>query len=123
MTSSTVRSTLLAALAPLAVCAILLTSPVPAAQAAPAERAASVAKEVCQRDGWFWFILSLIFKDRFDCVGDIDSTGPGHGGGGNISGPPDPAETPELGSLVLFGSGAAGFAGYTLSRLRSKAGR
>jgi hypothetical protein len=32
----------------------------------------------------------------------------------------NPAQTPELGSLVLFGTGAAGMAGYTLIRFRSR---
>jgi hypothetical protein len=33
------------------------------------------------------------------------------------------AQTPELGSLALFGAGAAGMAGYALTRLRSGFGR
>ena len=49
--------------------------------------------------------------------------GGGAGGGGAGAGVPfDPAATPELGSLVLFGSGAAGFAGYALTRLRAGRG-
>ncbi|HEX2514789.1 MAG TPA: hypothetical protein VH257_08800 [Chloroflexota bacterium] len=33
---------------------------------------------------------------------------------------PKPAQTPELGSLLLFGSGAAGMAGYAVTRLRHR---
>ena len=53
----------------------------------------------------------------------------GGGGGGTTSGTggtngfgpaPSPAQTPELGSLVLFGAGAAGMAGYVVARLRSR---
>jgi hypothetical protein len=41
--------------------------------------------------------------------------------GGPFGGPDvDPAATPELGSIVLFGSGAAGMAGYVLNRLRRR---
>ena len=51
--------------------------------------------------------------------GGVGSLGGGGGsfGGGN---PPNPAQTPELGSLLLFGSGAAGMAAYGLARLRSR---
>jgi hypothetical protein len=35
-------------------------------------------------------------------------------------GKPPVAETPELGSLLLFGSGAAGMAGYAVTRLRQR---
>lgn len=38
--------------------------------------------------------------------------------GGNVW-----AQTPELGSLALFGTGAAGMAGYALTRLRARRGR
>ena len=33
---------------------------------------------------------------------------------------PSPASTPELGSLVLFGTGVAGAAGYMMLRLRAR---
>jgi hypothetical protein len=46
--------------------------------------------------------------------------GQGDLGGGQFAPGVDPAETPELGSLALFGSGAAGMAGYALNRLRSR---
>jgi hypothetical protein len=36
--------------------------------------------------------------------------------GGNV----DPAATPELGSLALFGTGATGLAGYLLARVRRR---
>ena len=39
------------------------------------------------------------------------------GGNGGI---PNPAQTPELGSLALFGTGVAGMAGYALARFRSR---
>lgn len=38
---------------------------------------------------------------------------------GSISGVPSPAQTPELGSLGLFGAGAVSMAGYALTRLRA----
>ncbi len=38
---------------------------------------------------------------------------------GSISPVPSAAQTPELGSLALFGTGAAGMAGYALTRLRA----
>ena len=46
----------------------------------------------------------------------------GGGGGGSLGGGTgiNPARTPELGSLLLFGSGAAGMAGYAWARLRSR---
>ena len=40
-------------------------------------------------------------------------------GNGNAFGVPSPAETPALSSLVLFGTGAAGAAGYALMRIRA----
>jgi hypothetical protein len=51
--------------------------------------------------------------------GGVGSLG---GGGGSFGGgiPANPAQTPELGSLLLFGSGAAGMAAYGLARLRSR---
>jgi hypothetical protein len=42
-------------------------------------------------------------------------TGGNPGAGGAV----DPAATPELGSLILFGSGAAGFAAYAWRRRRA----
>jgi hypothetical protein len=44
-----------------------------------------------------------------------------NGGSGNDNGnnPPVVSATPELGSLVLFGTGAAGLASYALMRLRA----
>jgi hypothetical protein len=36
---------------------------------------------------------------------------------------PSPAQTPELGSLALFGTGAASIAGYVLVRVRAGRGR
>jgi hypothetical protein len=55
-------------------------------------------------------------------TGSISPPVTGTGGlvvGGNV-GIPNPAQTPELGSLALFGTGAAGLAGYMLVRLRNK---
>jgi hypothetical protein len=49
-------------------------------------------------------------------------SGNGNGGSGNGNGngnkPPVMSATPELDSIVLFGLGAAGMAGYALSRVR-----
>jgi hypothetical protein len=46
--------------------------------------------------------------------------GVGGTGGVGVGGGPNPASTPELGSLVLFGTGAAGIAGYALTRWRAR---
>jgi hypothetical protein len=49
--------------------------------------------------------------------------GPPRGGpprGGQTGAHPKPADTPELGSLVLFGSGAAALGGYALARARRR---
>ena len=47
---------------------------------------------------------------------------PGGNGRGTGSGnnPPSVGATPELGSLMLFGTGAAGMAGYALMQLRAR---
>jgi hypothetical protein len=45
-----------------------------------------------------------------------------NGNGGN-SNPPSVAATPELDSLMLFGSGALGMVGYALMRRRAGRGR
>jgi hypothetical protein len=51
--------------------------------------------------------------------------GAGHGPNGNgnafglVNNSPSPAQTPELGSLALFGTSAAGAAGYALMRIRA----
>jgi hypothetical protein len=44
----------------------------------------------------------------------------GVGGGGGTGLIIRPAQTPELGSLLLFGSGAAGTVAYALARLRRR---
>jgi len=47
---------------------------------------------------------------------------PGNGGGNSDFGlvkSPNLAQTPELGSLALFGTGVAGVAGYALLRMRA----
>lgn len=51
-----------------------------------------------------------------------NGNGTGHGGAngnGGTSNPPNVAATPELDSLMLFGAGAAGMAGYVLMRVRA----
>ena len=48
-------------------------------------------------------------------LGGGNPVGGNPGGGGAV----DPAATPELGSLILFGSGAAGLAGYAWTRRRA----
>jgi hypothetical protein len=66
------------------------------------------------------------------CASPIAAQGNGNGNGPNDNGnafgqdkdKKDPftftvSATPELGSLVLFGTGAAGVAGYALMRLRA----
>jgi uncharacterized repeat protein (TIGR01451 family) len=47
-------------------------------------------------------------------------TGTGGGGGGGGGGGPNPSDTPELDSLLLFGSGLSGLAGYAALRLRTR---
>jgi hypothetical protein len=56
--------------------------------------------------------------------GNAGGLGNGQNGNGNAFGHdkkdlPSMAETPELSSLVLFGTGAAGVAGYALMRIRA----
>jgi hypothetical protein len=104
----------LALLAPLALGAVLLGAPRPAA-AAPAAQAVPVTTDDCKNDGWRRF-TDPAFKNQGQCVSSVSHLADG--------GLPDldPAATPELGSLVLFGSGAAGFAGYALTRLRAGRG-
>jgi hypothetical protein len=47
--------------------------------------------------------------------------GNGNGkGNGNGTNPPSVASTPELESIALFATGAAGMAGYALTRFRSR---
>jgi hypothetical protein len=43
-----------------------------------------------------------------------------NGNSGNGNNPPSLATTPELDSLALFGTGAAGMAGYALMRLNAR---
>jgi hypothetical protein len=45
---------------------------------------------------------------------------PGHQDNGKGNDPPPMASTPELGSLLLFGTGLAGAGGYALTRWRSR---
>ena len=101
----------LAVLAPVALGAVLAGTPLPAA-AAPAAQTAPATKDDCKDDGWRQFLAPL-FKNQGDCVSYVD----GLGGGGGVPAL-DPAATPELGSLALFGSGAAGLAGYAALRIR-----
>ena len=53
--------------------------------------------------------------------GNGNGNGNGNGGNGNGNGinPPVLSATPELDSLMLFGAGAAGLAGYALMRRRA----
>jgi hypothetical protein len=108
-----VRATTLVALAPLAVGAVLLVSPLPAA-AAPAAQTAPATKDECKNGGWQRF-LDPVFKNQGDCVSYVNRLG---GGVPAVN----PAATPELGSLLLYGSGAAGIAGYAWTRLRAGRG-
>jgi len=48
---------------------------------------------------------------------------PGSGGGGSGGGPPGIGQTPELDSILLYGSGLAGMAAFTLRRLRRRGAR
>ena len=71
-------------------------------------------KDECKGGGWRdWEFLAPFFKNQGDCVSYVN-----HLPDGGV----DPAATPELGSLVLFGGGAAGFAGYAWTRLRAGRG-
>lgn len=113
MTNRNVRSAALALLAPLALGVVLLGNPMPAA-AAPAAQSTPVDKDECKGGGWRdWEFLAPFFKNQGDCVGFVNNL-PDSG--------VDPAATPELGSLVLFGGGAAGFAGYAWTRVRAGRG-
>jgi hypothetical protein len=90
--------------------AALLSAPL--AAAAPAAQAAPTDKDACKDGGWAQF-LDLAFTNQGDCVSYVNALG-------DVGGVPavDPAATPELGSLALFGSGAAGLTGYAALRLR-----
>ncbi len=46
--------------------------------------------------------------------------GNNNGNSGNGNNPPSVAATPELDSLALFGTGAAGMVGYVLMRVRAR---
>jgi hypothetical protein len=98
-------------LAPLAVGAVLLSPPRPAA-AAPAAQGAPATKDDCKDGGWRAF-SALGFKNQGECVSFVN-----HSGGGGV--PVDPAATPELGSLLLFAGGAAGLGGYALAQARRR---
>jgi hypothetical protein len=50
---------------------------------------------------------------------DQGGNGRGNEGNGNGNGGPEISATPELDSIALFGTGAAGMAGYALMRLRA----
>jgi hypothetical protein len=76
-------------------------------------------KEQCKKDGWRQF-NNPVFKNQGDCVSFVNKLGGGTGGGGD---PVSFASTPELGSLALFGSGAAGLGVYALMRIRTRRGR
>jgi len=63
-------------------------------------------------------------NDNGNGLGNADGLGNGQNGNGNTFGHDNNqslnlAATPELDSLLLFGSGAAGLAGYGLMRLRA----
>jgi hypothetical protein len=111
------RGTALAALAPLAVGAVLLSHPLPAAAAPAAAAPAAPAPtdpDACKGGGWRdWEALAPFFKNQGDCVSYVTHLDD------SVPGTVDPAATPELGSLVLFGSGATGLAGYAWTRVRA----
>jgi len=50
----------------------------------------------------------------------IQAAGDGGGGTGGGGGGPNPGETPELDSLLLFGSGLSGLIGYATLRVRRR---
>jgi hypothetical protein len=108
MTTLTMRLSTLGTVALLGVGALLLTQPAPV-DAAPVAAGVPTDKEQCKNGGWDKF--EGLFKNQGDCVSFTNDLG-----GGGL--PVDPAATPELGSLVLFGSGAVGMAGYALNRVR-----
>jgi hypothetical protein len=51
--------------------------------------------------------------------GNGNAFGRGNGNGNAFGNTPAPGETPELSSLLLFGSGAAGAASYAVLRIRA----
>jgi hypothetical protein len=103
----------LAVLTPVALGAALASAPRPAA-AAPAAQTAPADKDACKDGGWAQF-AALAFTNQGDCVSYVNARGLGEAAG--VPGI-DPAATPELGSLALFGSGAVGIAGYAALRRR-----
>jgi hypothetical protein len=109
MTTLQTRLSTLGAAALLGMGVLLLTQPALVDAAPVAQAAAPTDKEQCKKNGWQAF--GDLFKNQADCVSFVNELG-----GGGL--PVNPAATPELGSLVLFGSGAVGMAGYALHRLR-----
>jgi hypothetical protein len=53
----------------------------------------------------------------------IPESTPAGGPGGGADGPPTPGATPELDSLLLFGSGTLSLVGYALTRRRARRAR
>ena len=71
-------------------------------------------------------VFSLAIMTTSAALAAPGGNGNGNGNGGtngNGGNPPAVSATPELDSLVLFGTGAAGFAGYALMRVRARRDR
>ena len=71
-------------------------------------------------------ILGIAIMTTSAALAAPGGNGNGNGGNGNGNGnsnPPSVAATPELDSLVLFGTGAAGIASYALLRVRARRNR
>jgi hypothetical protein len=66
-------------------------------------------------------LMCLALMSASPIAAQSNGNGNGNGNGHDKKNPPSAAATPELGSLVLFGIGAAGVASYAL--MRSRAGR
>jgi len=109
MKTSTLRAALLAIVAPLAIGAVMLSTPLPAAAGA---LTSPTTMDDCKGDGWQHF-LDPIFKNQGECVSYVNHLGDGSTG-------VDPAATPELGSLTLFASATVGVAGYAAAQLRTR---
>jgi hypothetical protein len=92
-----------AALAALAAGAVLVHAPLPAA-AAPASPADG---DACESGGW-QHLLDPILKRQGVCVRYVNAHGTGSPAGATA--------TPELGSLILFASGATALAGSAWER-------
>ena len=69
------------------------------------------------------FSLAIMTTNAALAAPGGNGNGNGHGSGSGGTNPPTVSATPELDSLVLFGTGAATIMGYALTRVRARRDR